>query len=75
MCPVGGFMPGTIAERLAKTKKMNNTPDILKKIVARKREEIAERRARVSQAELVEGLLLALAQVVGDLLADDEGHP
>jgi indole-3-glycerol phosphate synthase len=35
---------------------MNNTPDILKKIVARKREEIAERRARVSQAELAEGL-------------------
>jgi indole-3-glycerol phosphate synthase len=31
---------------------MTNTPDILKKIVARKREEIAERSARVSQAEL-----------------------
>jgi len=29
-----------------------DTPDILKKIVARKREEIAERAARVSQAEL-----------------------
>ena len=35
---------------------MNNTPDILKKIVARKHEEIAERRARVSQAQLTEGL-------------------
>ncbi|MBT8429840.1 MAG: indole-3-glycerol phosphate synthase TrpC [Gammaproteobacteria bacterium] len=35
---------------------MNDTPDILKKIVARKREEIAERRVRVSQAELAEGL-------------------
>jgi indole-3-glycerol phosphate synthase len=35
---------------------MNNSPDILKKIVARKREEIAERRVRVSQAELAEGL-------------------
>ena len=36
---------------------MSNTPDILKKIVARKREEIAERSARVSQAELAEGLV------------------
>jgi len=35
---------------------MKDTPDILKKIVARKQEEIAERRARVSQAELAEGL-------------------
>jgi len=35
---------------------MSDTPDILKKIVARKHEEIAERRARVSQAELAEGL-------------------
>jgi indole-3-glycerol phosphate synthase len=35
---------------------MNDTPDILKKIVARKHEEIAERRARVSQAELAGGL-------------------
>lgn len=35
---------------------MSNTPDILKKIVARKREEIAERSARVPQAELAEGL-------------------
>ena len=38
---------------------MSNTPDILKKIVARKREEIAERSARVSQAELAEGLAQA----------------
>jgi len=37
-------------------KQMKDTPDILKKIVARKQEEIAERRARVSQAELAEGL-------------------
>jgi len=35
---------------------MTDTPDILKKIVARKHEEIAERRTRVSQAELAEGL-------------------
>jgi len=35
---------------------MNGTPDILKKIVARKHEEIAERRARVSPAELAGGL-------------------
>jgi indole-3-glycerol phosphate synthase len=35
---------------------MTNTPDILKKIVARKYEEIAERAARVTQAELAEGL-------------------
>jgi len=35
---------------------MKNTPDILKKIVARKHEEIVERRARVSQAELAETL-------------------
>lgn len=35
---------------------MTSTPDILKKIVARKHEEIAERSARVSQAELAEGL-------------------
>ena len=35
---------------------MNDTPDILKKIVARKYEEIAERSARVTQAELAEGL-------------------
>ncbi len=34
---------------------MTDTPDILKKIVARKREEIAERSARVSQAELAGG--------------------
>jgi indole-3-glycerol phosphate synthase len=33
---------------------MTATPDILKKIVARKREEIAERRARVADAELAE---------------------
>ena len=32
---------------------MPNTPDILKKIVARKHEEIAERRAAVPQAELI----------------------
>lgn len=36
---------------------MNNTPDILKKIVARKHEEIAERSARVTQAELAERLV------------------
>ena len=36
---------------------MTDTPDILKKIVARKHEEIAERRARVSRAELAEGLV------------------
>lgn len=35
---------------------MTNTPDILKKIVARKHEEIAERRARVSQDTLRERL-------------------
>lgn len=35
---------------------MTDTPDILKKIVARKHEEIAERRARVSQADLAERL-------------------
>lgn len=35
---------------------MTDTPDILKRIVARKREEIAERSARVSQAELAAGL-------------------
>ena len=35
---------------------MTNTPDILKKIVARKHEEIAERSARISQAELAERL-------------------
>lgn len=35
---------------------MNNTPDILKKIVARKHEEVAERRARVSQAQLAAAL-------------------
>jgi indole-3-glycerol phosphate synthase len=36
---------------------MSNTPDILKKIVARKHEEIAQRSARVSQAEMAEGLV------------------
>jgi len=35
---------------------MNNTPDILKKIIARKHEEIAHRSAQVSQAELAQGL-------------------
>ncbi len=35
---------------------MTDTPDILKKIVARKHEEVAARRARVSQAELTERL-------------------
>jgi len=35
---------------------MNSTPDILKKIVARKHEEIAERSARVTQAELEQDL-------------------
>ena len=35
---------------------MGNTPDILKKIIARKHEEIAERSARVTQPELEEGL-------------------
>ena len=35
---------------------MTNTPDILKKIVARKHEEIAERSARISQADLAERL-------------------
>jgi len=35
---------------------MTDTPDILKKIVARKHEEIAERSARVTQADLLEGL-------------------
>jgi indole-3-glycerol phosphate synthase len=35
---------------------MTDTPDILKKIVKRKREEIADRSARVSQAELAGGL-------------------
>jgi len=38
---------------------MTDTPDILKKIVARKHEEIAERRARVSQTELAERLSAA----------------
>ena len=33
---------------------MNDTPDILKKILARKAEEVAERRARLSEAELRE---------------------
>lgn len=35
---------------------MTDTPDILKKIVARKQEEIAERSARVTRAELAESL-------------------
>lgn len=35
---------------------MNDTPDILKKIIARKHEEIAQRSAQVSQAELAQGL-------------------
>jgi indole-3-glycerol phosphate synthase len=35
---------------------MNDTPDILKKIVRRKREEIAERSARTQQARLIERL-------------------
>jgi indole-3-glycerol phosphate synthase len=38
---------------------MTDTPDILKKIVARKHGEIAERRKRVSQNELAEGLAAA----------------
>ena len=38
---------------------MTKTPDILKKIVARKHQEIAERRARVSQADLAERLIEA----------------
>jgi len=38
---------------------MTDTPDILKKIVARKHEEIAERSARVPQAELAERLSTA----------------
>ena len=33
---------------------MSNTPDILKKIIARKHEEIAERSQQVSLAEMVE---------------------
>ncbi len=33
---------------------MSNTPDILKKILDRKAEEVADRKARVSQAELLE---------------------
>jgi indole-3-glycerol phosphate synthase len=36
---------------------MSNTPDILKKIVARKHQEIAERSARVSQTEMAKGLV------------------
>jgi len=36
---------------------MTDTPDILKKIVARKHEEIAERSARVTQTELAERLV------------------
>jgi indole-3-glycerol phosphate synthase len=35
---------------------MTDTPDILRKIVARKREEIAERSARISQVQLAESL-------------------
>ena len=38
---------------------MNDTPDILKKIVARKREEIAERSARVPVERLIEALATA----------------
>ena len=33
---------------------MNNTPDILKKIIARKHEEVAERSGRVSLSEMIE---------------------
>ena len=35
---------------------MTDTPDILRKIVARKREEIAERSARISQVQLAQNL-------------------
>ncbi len=39
---------------------MSNTPDILKKILDRKAEEVADRKARVSQQALIEQIPLAL---------------